>query len=78
MLRVTEPQFADDVVLYTKSWDCLESVARNFVEGAREWGLTVVIEKTKEMAVGDRLGDEVWDSSEGGGWWRNRDGKTLC
>ena len=54
MVRVTESQFADDVALHTRSRDCLESVAKKFVEGAREWGLTVSIEKMKGMAVEER------------------------
>ena len=53
MIRVIESQFADDVALYTGSRDCLESVAKMFGEGTREWGLTVSIEKTKGIAVGE-------------------------
>ena len=69
MIRVIESQFADDVALYTGSRDCLESVAKTFAEGTREWGLTVSIEKTKGMAVGEGLGDEdvVPLRVEGGG-----------
>ena len=56
VVRVTESEFADDVVaLYTSSRDCLESVAKKFVEGASKWGLMVSIEKMKGMA---RLSDE--------------------
>lgn len=33
-------------------------MAKMFVEGAREWALTVSIEKTKGMAMGDGLGDK--------------------
>ena len=58
VVRVTESEFADDVALYTSSRDCLESVAKKFVEEASKWGLTVSIEKTKGMAVGERLSDE--------------------
>ena len=45
------------VALYTGSRNCLESGTKKFVEGARKWGLTVSIEKTKAMAVGERLGE---------------------
>ena len=55
VVRVTESPFADDVALYTRSQGRLESVTKKFVEGAGEWGLTVSIEKTKAMAVGERL-----------------------
>ena len=69
MIRVIESQFADDVALYTGSRDCLESVAKTFVEGTREWGLTVGIEKKKGMAVGEGLGDEdVAPVRVEGGW----------
>ena len=62
VVRVTESEFADDVALYTSSRDCLESVAKKFVERASKWGLSVSIEKTKGMAVRERLSDEdvVW------------------
>ena len=33
-------------------------MAKIVVEGTREWGLIVSIEKTKGMAVGEGLGDE--------------------
>ena len=49
MVRVTESQFADDVALYTRSRDCLESATKKFVEGTKEWaGLNVYIEKKKQ------------------------------
>lgn len=56
--RVTESKFTDDVALYTSSRDCLESEAKKFIEGASKWRLAVSIEKTKGMAVGERLSDE--------------------
>ena len=52
MVKVTESQFTDDVALYTGSRGGLKSVVKKFVEGVREWGLTVSIEKTKGMALG--------------------------
>ena len=58
VMRVTDFQFADDVALYTTSRGCLETMARKFAEGARRWGLTVSIEKTKRMAVGESLSNE--------------------
>ena len=58
VVRVTESEFTDDVALYTSSRDCLVSVAKKFVEGASKWGLMVSIEKTKGMAVGERLSNE--------------------
>ena len=45
MVKVTESQ-------YTGSRGSLKSVVKKFVEGVREWGLTVSIEKTKRMALG--------------------------
>ena len=31
-VRVTESQYADDVALYTRCQDCLESVTKKFVD----------------------------------------------
>ncbi len=53
LVRVSELQFADDVVLYASNRTCLESLAKKFVEEAGKWGLTVSISKTKGMAVGE-------------------------
>ena len=58
VMKVTESQFADDVALYTGSRGCLESIAKKFTKGAREWGLTVSIAKTKGMAIGEGLTEE--------------------
>lgn len=55
--RVTESQFADYVALYTKSRHALEQASRK--GKASEWGLTVSIAKTKGMATGDSLSEEV-------------------
>ena len=57
VVKVTESQFADDVALYASSRTSLESVARKFVSGASEWGVTVSTEKTKGMAMGERLSE---------------------
>ena len=56
--RVHESQFADDAALYTTSRGTLEQTATKFVQKTGEWGLTVSIEKTKGMAIGDGLTDE--------------------
>ena len=58
-LSVTESQFADDVALYANSRSTMESVAQKFVLEAREWGVTVSTEKTKGMAMGEGLSEEV-------------------
>ena len=58
VVRLTESQFADDVALYTRTHDELESVARKFVEGACLWGVRVGIEKTKGMVVGEEIPED--------------------
>ena len=68
VVRVTESQFADDVALYTRFQGHPESVTKKFVEGAGDWWLTMSIEKTKLMAMGERLdeGDTAPLQVEGG------------
>ena len=60
IVRVNESHdhFADDVALYTKFRGRLNSATNKFVEGAGEWGLTMSIEHTKAMAVGERLDED--------------------
>ena len=54
-VRVTESQFADDAALYAGFRKGLESMTTTFVEEASKWGLTVSLEKTKGMAMGEGL-----------------------
>ena len=50
--RVTETQFADDVVPYSMSRSGFVASATSFVATARDWGLIASITKTKTMIVG--------------------------
>ena len=45
------------MALYAPSWNSFESVAAEFMEVAREWGLTVSTEKTKRMVIGEELNE---------------------
>ena len=49
---MTESQFADDVALYCSSRQDFEAITKSFVETARDWGLSVSLDKTKGMAFG--------------------------
>ena len=57
VVRVTDSQFADDAALYARSRTTLGSACK-FVSGASAWGLTVITEKTKGMAMGEELSNE--------------------
>ena len=57
-VRVTESKFADNVAVYATTREMLEQVAGVFVRTAKEWGLTVSLEKTKLLAVGRQLKPE--------------------
>ena len=61
-VRVTESMFADDAALYATSRDSFESATIDFVKTACEWGLTVSIEKTKGMVVGQTLDEHAVSS----------------
>ena len=52
---VSDSQFADDVTLYTTTRDNLQIMATEFVASAACWGLTVSVQKTKDMAVGESV-----------------------
>ena len=53
---------------YANSRNTIELLAQKFVSGASEWGVTVSTEKTKGMAMGERLseGDVAPIQVEGG------------
>ena len=57
VVKVMESQFADDVALYANSRTSMETVARKFVSGASEWGVTVSAEQMKDMVMGERLNE---------------------
>ena len=61
-VRVTESMFADDAALYATSRDRFESATVDFVKTACEWGLTVSIENTKGMVVGQTLDEHAVSS----------------
>lgn len=48
---ITESQFADDAAMYTTTHHHLETMTREVVDSASQWGLTVSLKKTKAMAV---------------------------
>ena len=54
-MLVSASQFADDVALYTTTRDNLEIMATEFTASAARWGLTVSVQKTKAMAVGESV-----------------------
>ena len=54
-ITVTESQFADDVAVYATSREVLEHMTTEFVKVAADWGLTVNLEKTKFLALGNHL-----------------------
>ena len=68
VVRVTESQFADDMVLNAGSRDRLESVAVKFVEEAYKWEMTVRDGEDKGNGCG--RGARRWGccSSAGGKW----------
>ena len=51
-VTATESQFADDAALYATTCPVFETMTSTFITCARQWGLTVSIQKTKGMAVG--------------------------
>lgn len=54
--KVTESQCVDDLALYASTCDKLDHVTTDFVRWTGQWGLTVSILKTKDMASGKDLG----------------------
>ena len=56
LVRVKESQFADDTAIYT-SPDALTTSARDFIDTANFWGLTVNTDKTKAMVSPPPAGD---------------------
>ena len=52
---VSDSQFADDVALYTTTRDNLQIMATEFAAPAARWGLTVSVQKTKALAVGESV-----------------------
>ena len=56
-VKVTESQFADDAAVYAPSRDAFERATAKLIDTASSWGLTVSMEKTKGMAVGNHTDD---------------------
>ena len=54
-VKITESQFADDVVVCAVSCVTFEKATEQFVNTASRWGLTVNINKTKGMVVGNQV-----------------------
>ena len=57
LVKVTESQFADDTATYAVSRGVFEHSAREFVCSAKDWGMTVSIEKTKGMVIGRKVAE---------------------
>ena len=55
---MTKSKFADDVAVYATTREMLERVAEVFVQTAKEWRLTVSLEKTKLLTVGRQVKPE--------------------
>ena len=49
----TKSQYADDAALYSSTRAAFENTTKSFVAEAFKWGITVNIQKTKEMVVGE-------------------------
>ena len=56
-VKIFESQFADDTAIYTTSRDAIVSAMTEITRTARDWGMTVSVEKTKGMAVGCNVTD---------------------
>ena len=54
-VRITESQFADDAAVYASTRAVFERATSEFVQAASEWGLTVSIQKTKGMIIGQQM-----------------------
>ena len=57
LMKITESQFADDMVTYAASRDAFDHSAREFVRTAKDWGMTVSIGKTKGMVIGRNVAE---------------------
>ena len=57
--KLTESQFADDTATYATTRDTFEHSAKEFLDSARDRGMTVSIEKTKGMVAGNTTGESV-------------------
>ena len=54
-VRLTESQFADDTAAYATTRSAFEQATGEFTHTVEDWGMTVSIDKTKEMVVGSHL-----------------------
>ena len=60
-VRITESQLADDAAVHATTQDAFESDTSEFIYTASEWGLTVSVEKTKQMVTGRHLAHtDIW------------------
>ena len=58
-VRIFESQFADDTAIYTTERDVfVVSATEKIAHAAKDWGMTVSVDKTKGMAVGRNIADE--------------------
>ena len=51
-MRIFESQFSDDTAIYTTEREVFVSATEEIARTAKDWGMTVSVEKTKGMAVG--------------------------
>jgi len=66
-VRVSEPQFADDLALYAVNCALFESAGRKFVQVGDKFGLTVLYPKTKGLIMGAVSEDDVFPVEVGSG-----------
>ena len=57
-VRIFESQFADDTAIYTIEREAFVSATEEFARTAKDWGMTVSVDKTKGMAVGRNVAEE--------------------
>ena len=55
MTKIFESKFANDVALNVPSREVLEDVVKEFVNLAKQWGLTGSLEKTMLLPIGKKL-----------------------
>ena len=55
--KLTKSQFADDTATYATTRDTFEYSAKKLLDTAKDWGMTVSIEKTKGMVAGSTTGE---------------------
>ena len=66
VVKITESQFADDTATYATSRDAFEHSTTEFVRTAKDWGMTVSIDKTKGMVIGKNVAESDVESIQTG------------